>query len=135
MFLSTNRNVLIFLNDLNSAGGLQRAAVNLTRDLRPRYRTTLLTVEPLVSPAFYEPELKFCSLEYRRNPRSRTHLLRELIAVGRRLRRFVLDRKIDTVLALWYDWASVAALALPRTVKKIGCEHVTYSEATRPWNW
>jgi glycosyltransferase involved in cell wall biosynthesis len=37
-------------------------------------------------------------------------------------------------VSIWYDWSSVAALALPRSVKKIGWEHISYGEATATWH-
>lgn len=129
------RRVAVLINDMNAAGGIQRVAANLVRDLRARYDTTLLSVEPLASPVFHEPGLDFRSLEYKRGARSRRRLLTEYVAVGRRLRRFVAENRVDTVLALWYDWASVSAFALPRAVKKIGCEHISYFEATPKMRW
>ncbi len=47
------RRVAVLINDMNSAGGIQRVAANLVRDLSPRYETMLLSVEPLDSPIFY----------------------------------------------------------------------------------
>lgn len=132
---SARRRVAIFLNDMNSAGGVQRVAANLACDLRSRYETTLLTVEPIRDPVFYRADLEFCSLGYRRNPRSRLHLLKELVIAGCLLRRFVVTKQIDTVLAFWYDWASVAAFSLPRSVKRVACEHMAYSEPTSTWKW
>ncbi len=129
------RRIAVLINDMNSAGGIQRVAANLVRDLSPRYDTMLLSVEPLVSPVFYEPGLDFRSLGYRRNPQSRIALVRELVAVGRKLRRFVMEHRIDTVLGTWYDWSSVMAFALPRSVRRIGCEHISYFEARLKWRW
>lgn len=129
------RRVAVLINDMSASGGIQRVAANLVRDLRPRYDTMLLSVEPLDSPVFHEPGLDFRSLDYKRGARSRRALLMEYVAVGRRLRRFVAREGVDTVLALWYDWASVAAFALPRGVKKIGCEHISYFEATPKMRW
>jgi len=125
--------VAIFLSDMTFAGGIQRVAAGLTRDFQPWYDTVLLTVEPLKSPAFYEAGLDFRSLNFLRNASSRLRVLYGLFVAGRRLRRFVLQNKIDTVVAIWYDWASVAALLLPRSVKKIGWEHISYSEPTETW--
>jgi len=129
------RRVVVFTNDMNAAGGIQRMAANLVRDLRPWYDTILLTVEPLRRSAFYEAGLDFRSLNYIRNPRSRSELLRDLAVVGWKLRRFVLENQIDTVVAIWYDWSSVVALSLPRSVKKIGWEHIEYGEARASWRW
>jgi glycosyltransferase involved in cell wall biosynthesis len=56
--------------------------------------------------------------------------LKDFARGGWALRRFVAQNRIDTVLAFWYDWASVAAIALPRKVKKVGCEHISFFEAT-----
>src|ERR1700674_5589407 len=129
------RRVAILINDMNAAGGIQRVAANLVRDLQPWYRTMLLAVEPLRAPVFCEPELDFRSLNCQRVSSSRLMLLRELFVAGRRLRRFVVEKKIDTVLAIWYDMASVAAFAVPRPVRKVGCEHMSYWQATRTWRW
>jgi amylovoran biosynthesis glycosyltransferase AmsD len=127
------RRVAVLINDMNSAGGIQRVAANLVRDLQPWYRTTLLTVEPLRTAVFHEPGLDFRSLNVTRKSYTRVTLLRDLFVAGRKLRRFVKEQQIDTVLAIWYDWASVAAIALPTTVKKIGCEHMSYWQPTRTW--
>ena len=129
------RRAVVFINDMNSAGGIQRMAVNLVRDLKPWYDTILLSVEPLRRPAFYEAGLDFRSLNYIRNASSRSELLRDLVLAGWKLRRFVLENQIDTVIAVWYDWSSVVALALPRSVKKIGWEHIEYGEARASWRW
>jgi len=133
---SEKRRVAVLINDMNAAGGIQRVAANLVRDLQPWYRTTLVAVEPFrTTPVFHEPGLDFCSLDLPRNPLSRSALLRELLKGGRKFRRFVKERQIDTVLAIWFDWSSVAAFALPRSVKTIGCEHISYWQATRKWRW
>ena len=114
------RRVAILINDMNVAGGIQRVAANLVRDLSPRYDTMLLSVEPLNSPAFHEPGLDFRSLGHRRDVRSRLSLLYDFLVAGRTLRRFVAENRIDTVLGIWYDWSSVMAFALPRSVRRIG---------------
>src|ERR1700681_955530 len=80
------RRVAVLLNDMNAAGGIQRVAANLVRDLQPWYRMTLLTVEPLRAPVFHDADLDFCSLNVKRNPRTRAALLRELFVAGRKLR-------------------------------------------------
>src|SRR5216683_2891663 len=98
------RRVVILINDMNAAGGIQRTAANLVRDLQPWYDTILLSVEPLRRPAFHEAGLDFRSLNFTRNVRSRLKLLRGLIAGGLKLRRFVLENQIDTVVSIWYDW-------------------------------
>lgn len=130
-----SRRVAVLINDMNAAGGIQRMAANLTRDLHGHCEVMLLTVEPSDSPAFYEPGIAFRSLGHRRNVATHVNLLKDLVAVGFKLRRFVLEHKIDTVLAIWYDWASVVAFSLPRSVKKVGWEHISYGEATRNWSW
>lgn len=127
------RRVAIFLNDMHVAGGIQRVAANLVRDLGQHYQTLLLTVEPLREPVFQAPGLEFRSLDIQRRAVARVSYLLELARVGASLRRFVRDEGIDTLIAIWYDWAVVAALALPDTVKKIGCEHISYWEAARFW--
>src|SRR5579864_4137004 len=111
--------VAVLISDMNSAGGIQRMAAQLVRDLQPTYQTTLLSVEPLVHPVFHQPGIRFRSLEYHRVPHSGLRLLKDFAGVGRRLRAFVRSERIDTVLATWYDWASVAAFAVPSNVKLI----------------
>jgi glycosyltransferase involved in cell wall biosynthesis len=128
--MSGRRQVAVFINDMNRAGGIQRVAANLVRDLRPHYDTTLLSVEPLTHPVFYEPGLNFRSLNLPSRAQSHSARLREFARGGWALRRFATQNRIDTVLALWYDWASVAALALPKSIKKVGCEHINFFEAT-----
>jgi amylovoran biosynthesis glycosyltransferase AmsD len=124
------RRVAVFINDMSSAGGIQRVAANLVRDLRRHYETMLLSVEPLKGPMFHEPGLDFRSLNVKRGAWTRMNRVREFTRVGLLLRKFVKENRIDTVLAIWYDWASVAALALPSSVKKVGCEHISYCEPT-----
>lgn len=139
--VTKRRRVIVFINDMNAAGGIQRVATNLVRDLQPRYEMMLLSVEPLGRPVFHEPQLQFRSLGYRRGARTRLGYCIEFIRIGWRLRRFVAVNRIDTVLAIWFDWSSVAALALPRRVKKIGCEHISFIEASplmrrlRAWSY
>jgi glycosyltransferase involved in cell wall biosynthesis len=129
------RRVAVLINDMKSAGGIQRVAANLVRDLSPRYEMILLSVEPLDSPVFQEAGLDFRSLGYRRDVQSRTALVRDLITVGWLLRRYVAEHQIDTILSTWYDWSSVIAFALPRSVRRIACEHISYFEATPKWRW
>jgi glycosyltransferase involved in cell wall biosynthesis len=112
------------------AGGLQRVAANLVRDLRPYYDTMLLSVEPLNAPVFHEDGLDFRSLDVVCRALTYRGRLKDFARGGWALRRFVAQNRIDTVLAFWYDWASVAAIALPRRVKKVGCEHISFFEAT-----
>jgi amylovoran biosynthesis glycosyltransferase AmsD len=139
--VTKRRRVAVFINDMNAAGGIQRVAANLVRDLQPRYEMMLLSVEPLGRPVFHEPQLQFRSLGYRRGARTRLGYCLEFVRIGWRLRRFVAANRIDTVLAIWFDWSSVAALALPRRVKKIGCEHISFTEASplmrrlRAWSY
>lgn len=127
--------VAVLLNDMNVAGGIQRVAANLVRDLRGRHDVMLLSVEPLHNPVFFEQGLEFKSLDFRRRGCTYPTLLLEYVKAGKRLRKFVREHNVDIVLAIWYDWASVASLALPRSVMKIGCEHISYGEATRVWQW
>ncbi|MFS8083909.1 MAG: glycosyltransferase, partial [Ginsengibacter sp.] len=127
------RRVAVLITDMQASGGIQKVASNLVRDLGARYETTLISVEPLNNPVFFEEGLDFQSLDYRRNSVSRKALINDLIAIGSRLRRRVREQKIDVVLALWYDMATVAALALPSSVKKVGCEHIAYGQASRIW--
>lgn len=131
---SKRRRVAFLITDMNAAGGIQRVAANLVRDLGEWYDTSLLSVDPLSNPVFFEEGMDFQSLNVpRRFAKSRMRLLAELITIGSKLRRTVEQQRIDTVVALWYDMASVAALALPSTVKRIGCEHISYWQATRTW--
>jgi amylovoran biosynthesis glycosyltransferase AmsD len=129
------RRVAILINDMNSAGGIQRVAANLVRDLSPRYETMLLSIEPLDSPVFYTPGLDFRSLGHKREVRSRLSLVHDFLVAGRLLRRFVVENRIDTVVGTWYDWSSVMAFALPRSVRRIGCEHMSYFDASAKWRW
>lgn len=124
------RRIAVFINDMRAAGGIQRVAANLVRDLGPYYDMVLLSVEPFDAPAFHEPGLEFLSLEHRRGAGTRIGRWLEFLRVGLKLRRFVKINRIDTVLAIWYDWASVAALVLPRHVRRVGCEHISFFEAT-----
>lgn len=122
--------VAVLINDMHAAGGIQRVAANLVRDLGRHYDATLLSVEPLDNAVFHEPGLDFQSLNLRRPRVSRVRRLLDFAQGGRELRRWVAKHDVDTVLAIWYDWASVAALALPARVKTIGCEHIAFGEAT-----
>ena len=65
------RRVAILLNDMNAAGGIQRVAANLTRDLSQKYDTMLLSVEPLQNPVFFSDDLEFNSLEFSRRAHTR----------------------------------------------------------------
>ncbi|NTU63932.1 MAG: glycosyltransferase family 4 protein [Chloroflexi bacterium] len=124
----------VLLNDMNSSGGIQRVAVNLVRELGERYDTRLLSVEPLRKPVFYDPDLHLASLGFaRRGGANRLRYVAELSLVALKLRHYVIEQRIDIVLAIWYDFACIAALALPRSVVKIGCEHIAYEEAPRFW--
>jgi glycosyltransferase involved in cell wall biosynthesis len=115
---------------MTSAGGLQRVAANLVRDLASYYETVLLSVEPLRDAVFQEPAITFRSLDLKRPyPPPRLTWPLELTAIGRRLRHWVSANGTDTVVAMWYDMASVAALAVPRSVRTIGCEHIAFAEA------
>ncbi|HYZ61256.1 MAG TPA: glycosyltransferase [Acetobacteraceae bacterium] len=126
------RRVAVVLNDMHSSGGIQRVAANLVRDLRRWYDTTLLSVEPLrKDPVFKTADLDFQSLNRVRRLPTRLGRITDFAISGYAMRRFVARNQIDTVLAIWYDWASVAAVMLPRGVKRIGCEHISFCEATR----
>ncbi len=123
----------VLLNDMNSSGGIQRVAVNLVRDLGERYDTRLLSVEPLRKPVFHDPDLHLASLGFVRRGSTRLRYLAQLSVIALRLRRYVIEHRIDIVLAIWYDFACIAALALPRSVVRIGCEHIAFEEAPRFW--
>jgi amylovoran biosynthesis glycosyltransferase AmsD len=123
----------VLLNDMDSSGGIQRVAVNLVRDLGQHYDARLLSIEPLHKPVFYDPDLHLASLGFARRGVNRLRYLADLSVIAIRLRRYVIEHRIDIVLAIWYDFACIAALALPRSVVKIGCEHIAYEEAPRFW--
>jgi amylovoran biosynthesis glycosyltransferase AmsD len=125
--------IAILINDMHVSGGIQRVAANLVRELGQHYESLLLSVEPLKNPVFHEPGLDFRSLDFPRAANSRLGYILELSKAGLKLRKFVKDHQIDIVIAIWYDWSSIAALALPKSIKKIGCEHIAYGEATRLW--
>jgi amylovoran biosynthesis glycosyltransferase AmsD len=127
------RKVAIFLNDMHQAGGIQRVAVNLARDLKPTYETLVLSAEPLNRPVFYDAELNFQSLNTPVHSMSRIGRFRELVNAGLKLRHFVKTHQVDTVLAIWYHLATVAAFALPKSVKTVGCEHISYFVADPRW--
>jgi glycosyltransferase involved in cell wall biosynthesis len=118
---------------MNAAGGIQRAAANLVRDLRTEFDTLVVTVYAPQDTVFRESEqvLKSLNLPYVHGkfyPR-----LWEALVIGWRLRRLVADENIDTVICIWYHVAVIAALALPRSVKKIGYEHIAFAAATGIW--
>lgn len=123
----------VLLNDMHAAGGIQRVAANLVRELGQRYDARLLSVEPLRNPVFHDPDLHFASLNCARAGSGRMRYLAGMAAAGLALRRYVREHRIEIVLAIWYDFACVTALALPRSVIKIGCEHIAYEEAPRFW--
>ena len=125
--------VAVLINDMHAAGGIQRVASNLVRILGPRYEVRLVSVEPLRNPVFQDAGLNFQSLEKVRGNGGRLRYVWELAAVGRKLRAYVREHRIDVVLVIWYDWSCVAAWALPRTVVKVGCEHIAFDEAPRFW--
>ncbi|MGB4947830.1 MAG: glycosyltransferase family 4 protein [Candidatus Competibacter denitrificans] len=131
---STHRlRLAVLLNDMNASGGIQRVAVNLVRELSERYDARLLSVEPLHKPVFHDPDLQLASLNCLRRARGRLPYLAEMVSIGLALHRYVREQRIDIVLAIWYDFACITALALPRSVLKIGCEHIAYEEAPRFW--
>lgn len=123
----------VLINDMNSSGGIQRVAVNLVRELSERYDARLLSVEALHKPVFHDPDLQLASLNCARRARGRLPYLVEMTTIGFALRRYVREQRIDIVLAIWYDFACITALALPGAVLKIGCEHIAYEEAPRFW--
>ncbi len=123
--------VAVLINDMNAAGGIQRVAANLVRDLRPQFDTVLLSVERLKAPVFYDARLDFQSLNRKQRWGGRYGRFLHFFQTGFALRRWARRERVDTVLAMWYDWASVAALALPREVKTVGCEHISFDEATK----
>ncbi len=131
--MAQRHRVAIFLNDMSQAGGIQRVAVNLARDLSPKYETLILSAEPLSHPVFRDSDLDLRSLNTEIRSLSRVGRFRELLKAGLRLRRFVRDNRVDTVLAIWYHLATVTAFALPKSVKTIGCEHISYFVADPRW--
>ena len=132
--MTKKHRVAVFLNDMNATGGIQRVAANLARDLQAKYDTMILTVYPFDKPVFYESDITFKSLhmpywgQFFPKPR-------KMLSIGWKLRRFVIDNEIDTVLAFWWHLAIIAAFVLPNSVKKIGCEHIAFSLASRYWQW
>jgi amylovoran biosynthesis glycosyltransferase AmsD len=126
------RRVAVLLGHPNEVGGTQRVAANLVRDLADAYQTVLLNVHPLPEkPIFHESGLDFRSLNYTRTPKRGWKELAEWLRIGRRLRKFVLENRIEAVLAIWSDMAIISAYALPRQVVKIGCEHIHFWEPNR----
>jgi glycosyltransferase involved in cell wall biosynthesis len=128
--MNGKRQVAVLISDMNKAGGIQQVGANLVRDLRPHYDTTLLSVEPLAAPFFYGSGLNFRSLNLVRRAWTYPGRLRELVRGGWRLRRFVVENRVDTVLTLQHNWTLMAAIALPKYVKKVGYEHIGFFEPT-----
>ncbi|SEQ02764.1 Glycosyltransferase involved in cell wall bisynthesis [Faunimonas pinastri] len=126
------KRVAVLIGDLQSSGGIQRVAANLMATLNDHYEMILLSVDPTDRPVFVTPDMDVRYLGCGRPYGKRTRFLKSSIKFGLALRRFVKENRIDVVLAIWPDLASVAAVALPRDVVTIGCEHIAFSEPPRP---
>lgn len=133
--MSSQHRIAVVINDVNAGGGVRDIALDLVRGLRRGHRTILLSIEPLGSTDFATPDLDLHTLEHRRTAHSRFARLREVLTVGRKLGRFVSSNDIDTVVAFGHDWASAAALALPRSIKTIAYEHAPYQNVSATWRW
>jgi len=122
--------VALFLNDMNAAGGIQRVAANMARDLQQDFETVILTAYSQDRGAvFSEPGVTVMSLDFPYFPGKFYPGWREMLVMGRKLRRFVAENGIDTVICFWFHLAVIGALALPRSVKKIGFEHIPFAAA------
>lgn len=136
---ATNNKIRVglLLNDMNAAGGIQRVAANLARDLGNDFETVILTVYSSGNVIFDDPRLTVKSLNLPRGPFYPRP--REILGIGWQLRKLIAEERIDTVICFWFHWAIIAALALPKSVKKIGYEHIAFSAATGKWaklrNW
>lgn len=125
--------IALVLNDMNATGGIQRVAANLARDLHDDFDTVIVTVFSLENVVFDEPNIVIKSLNLPYIPGKFYPRFREAFRIGRSLRRLILDEGIDTVICFWWHWAIIAAIALPRSVKTIGYEHIAFSGAGRFW--
>lgn len=133
--MSSQHRIAVVINDVNAGGGVRDTALDLVRGLRRWHRTILLSVEPLGSTEFATPDLDLRTLEHKRIGQSRFARLREVLTVGGKLRRFALSNDIDTVVAFGHDWASAAALALPRSTKTVAFEYAPYQSVSAIWRW
>ena len=125
--------IAVLINDMNAAGGIQRMAANLSRDLQSHCEILLLAVEPCDAPAFHEPGLEFHSLHHTRDGSTRVKLLKDLIVVGLKLRRFVREQKIDTVLAICMTGHRLR-LSFKRTVRKVA-GNTYHMGCVAEWSW
>lgn len=132
MTLPQKLRVGLFVNDLNTTGGIQRVAVNLANDLRPQFDTCLITMCP-GRKAFNEPNIPHYSLDLPYDPGRFYPTPREMIGLARRLRRLATQQQLDVVICIWFHLAILGALALPSRVIRIGYEHIAFSAAGGRW--
>jgi amylovoran biosynthesis glycosyltransferase AmsD len=131
--LSKRLRVALLINDMNARGGIQRVAAQMVRDLADSHDVILVTVFTKVGEAFSDLADPVETLGYPYSPDRFYPRLRELPSMGLRLRRFVREQRIDLVICFWFHLACIAGLALPRSVSKIGFEHIAFSAAVGPW--
>lgn len=131
----TRKKVAIFINDMNSLSGIARVVGTLARALAVEYDVTVLTCEPLHEvPAFHTSAASYASLNLRRRWAGRVAVLTDLARTGHGLRSFCKEQKIDVVLAMWFELAVAAGVALAGTgIASIGCEHAEFGSASRMW--
>ncbi len=127
------RRVALFINDMNSIGGIQRVAANLARDLQAWYEVVLITMFSSTRTLFDHPGVRVETLGLPYYPGRFYPLYREMPVIGNRLRKVVRDQGIDSVICFWFHLASIAAVCLPRRVRTIGYEHIAFSGATGRW--
>src|SRR5215203_4532279 len=121
----------LLLNDMNAAGGIQRVAANLARDLGDDFEPVIVTVYSSEKVIFHDPRLTLKSLGLPLGPFYPRRW--DIFGIGWRLRRLIAQEKIDIVICFWFHWAIIAVLALPKSVQKIGYEHIAFSAATGKW--
>ncbi|GAC1347474.1 MAG: glycosyltransferase family 4 protein [Acetobacteraceae bacterium] len=131
--MSKRLRVALLINDMNARGGIQRVAAQMVRDLADSHDVILLTVFTKAGEAFADLADSVQTLGYPYSPDRFYPRLRELAGMGLRLRRFVREQRVDVVICFWFHLACIAALSLPRPVRKIGFEHIAFSAAVGPW--
>lgn len=125
--------VAFFLNDMCVPGGIQRVAANLARDLQPHCDTRILTVYSCPGTVFADAGVCRDSLGLPFTPDGFFPSGSEMWRIGWRLRQYVVEQRIDILVCFWWHLAIVGALALPRSVVRIGYEHIAYSAAFGHW--
>ena len=131
--MATKRRIALFINDMNSMGGIQRVAANLARDLQAWYEVALITMFSPTKSLFNHSGVTVETLGLPYYPGRFYPRYREMPVIGNRLRKVVRDQGIDTVICFWFHLASIAAVCLPRKVRTIGYEHIAFSGATGRW--